>query len=177
LKRFRLRTKFLLSLLVITAGLTSVTLLIVRYDVEKQVRNSLQEDLRNSANTYQSFEGAPSRRPFRRGVRPRESPRRRVALLPSDISLDHLRHEIGLGLFVRAGNLCAFTTQWHWAMCESLSPQFLPTGSPTWKTEQGVEFNALLDVLPMLLLQPVVQYYANVEGEGQRAVVFGFRTR
>jgi hypothetical protein len=57
LKRFRLRTKFLLSLLVITAGLTSVTLLIVRYDVEKQVRNSLQEDLRNSVNTYQSFEG------------------------------------------------------------------------------------------------------------------------
>ena len=57
MKRFRLRTKFLLSLLAITAGLTSVTLLIVRYDVEKQVRNSLQEDLRNSVNTYQSFEG------------------------------------------------------------------------------------------------------------------------
>jgi hypothetical protein len=56
-------------------------------------------------------------------------------------------------------------------MCESLSPQ------PRWKTEQGVEFNALLDVLPMLLLQPVDQYYANVAGEGQRAVVFGFRTR
>ncbi len=57
MKRFRLRTKFLLSLLVITAGLTSATLLIVRYNVEKQVRNSLQEDLRNSVNTYQSFEG------------------------------------------------------------------------------------------------------------------------
>jgi hypothetical protein len=28
----------------------------------------------------------------------------KVGLLPSDISLDHLRHDIGLGLFVRAGN-------------------------------------------------------------------------
>jgi carbohydrate-selective porin OprB len=59
----------------------------------------------------------------------------------------------------------------------SLSPQFLPPGTATWKTEQGVEFNALLDVLPMLLLQPVVQYYANVGGGAQRAVVFGFRTK
>jgi porin len=59
----------------------------------------------------------------------------------------------------------------------NLSPQYLPPGSPPWKTEQGVEFNALLDVLPMLLLQPVVQYYANVGGGTQRAVVFGFRTK
>ena len=58
----------------------------------------------------------------------------------------------------------------------NLSSQFLP-GMPAWKTEQGVEFNALLDVLPMLLLQPVVQYYANVGGGAQRAVVFGFRTK
>jgi hypothetical protein len=28
----------------------------------------------------------------------------KVALLPSDISLDHLRHDIGFGAFVRAGN-------------------------------------------------------------------------
>jgi len=56
------------------------------------------------------------------------------------------------------------------------SPQFFPPGMPA-KTEQGVEFNALLDVLPMLLLQPVVQYYANVGGDKQRAVVFGFRTK
>jgi carbohydrate-selective porin OprB len=59
----------------------------------------------------------------------------------------------------------------------SLSPQFLPVGAPAWKTEHGVEFNALLDVLPMMLLQPVVQYYANVGGGAQRAVVFGFRTK
>ena len=59
----------------------------------------------------------------------------------------------------------------------SLSAQFLPRGMTGWKTEQGVEFNALLDVLPMLLLQPVIQYYANVGGGTQRAVVFGFRTK
>jgi porin len=59
----------------------------------------------------------------------------------------------------------------------SLSPQFLPPGMPAWKTEQGVEFNTLLDPLPMLLLQPVIQYYANVGGGAQRAVVFGFRTK
>jgi porin len=59
----------------------------------------------------------------------------------------------------------------------SLSPQFLSPGMPPWKTEHGVEFNALLDVAPMLLLQPVIQYYANVGGGVQRAVVFGFRTK
>src|SRR5271170_4669830 len=59
----------------------------------------------------------------------------------------------------------------------SLSPQFLPPGMPAFKTEQGVEFNTLLDPLPMLFLQPVGQYYANVGGGVQRAVVFGFRTK
>ena len=59
----------------------------------------------------------------------------------------------------------------------SLSSQFLPVGAPPWRTEQGLEFNMLLDVLPMLLLQPVVQYYANVGGGLQYAVVFGFRTK
>jgi len=59
----------------------------------------------------------------------------------------------------------------------SLSQQFLPPGTSARETEQGVEFNALLDVLPMLLLQPVMQYYANVGGGAQRAVVFGFRTK
>jgi len=59
----------------------------------------------------------------------------------------------------------------------SLSPQFLPPGMPPWKAEHGAEFNVLLDVGPMLLLQPVIQYYANVGGGAQRAVVFGFRTK
>jgi signal transduction histidine kinase/CheY-like chemotaxis protein len=52
----RLRTKFLLSLLAISAGLTAATLFIVSYSVKKQVRTGLQDDLRNSVNTYQSFE-------------------------------------------------------------------------------------------------------------------------
>lgn len=59
----------------------------------------------------------------------------------------------------------------------SLSSQFLPSGAPPWRTEQGLEFNALLDVLPMVLLQPVVQYYANAGAGPQHAVVFGFRTK
>jgi len=59
----------------------------------------------------------------------------------------------------------------------SLSPDFLRPGMSSLKTEQGVEFNTLLDVAQMLLLQPVIQYYANVGGGTNRAVVFGFRTK
>ena len=59
----------------------------------------------------------------------------------------------------------------------SLSSQFLPRATPAWKTENAVEFNTLLDPLPMLLVQPVIQYYANVGGRAQRSVVFGFRTK
>ena len=56
LSKLRLRTKFLLSLLAISAGLTAATLLIVSYSVRKRVRESIREDLRNSVNTYQSVE-------------------------------------------------------------------------------------------------------------------------
>jgi porin len=59
----------------------------------------------------------------------------------------------------------------------NLSSQFLQPEAPSWKAERAVECNVLLDVAPMLLLQPVVQYYANVGGGPQRAVVFGFRTK
>ena len=58
-----------------------------------------------------------------------------------------------------------------------LSQQFVPQGTPAWKPEHGFELNALFDPLPMLLLQPVVQYYENVGGRTGRAVVFGFRTK
>jgi hypothetical protein len=58
----------------------------------------------------------------------------------------------------------------------SLSPQFLPSSAPAWKTERGTEFNALFLVGP-LLLQPVIQYYADAGGGSQRAVVLGFRTK
>ena len=56
LPRVRLRTKFLLSLLVVSAGLTTGTLLVVRNAVEKRVRESIREDLRNSVQTYESFD-------------------------------------------------------------------------------------------------------------------------
>lgn len=59
----------------------------------------------------------------------------------------------------------------------SLSQAFVPAGLTPWKVENGVEFNTLLDPLPMLLLQPVVQYFENVGGRSGRAVVFGFRTK
>jgi porin len=58
-----------------------------------------------------------------------------------------------------------------------LSQQFVTQGAAPTKPEHGIEFNTLLDPLPMLLLQPVIQYYANVSGRTQRAVVFGFRTK
>jgi porin len=58
----------------------------------------------------------------------------------------------------------------------SLSSDFLPPGTVAWKTEHGVEFNVLLNYGPFLV-QPVVQYYANVDGIGGHAVVAGFRTK
>jgi carbohydrate-selective porin OprB len=59
----------------------------------------------------------------------------------------------------------------------SLSQQFRPLGMPAFQPESGFEGNVLLNVAPMLLLQPVVQYYENVGGGSKRAVVFGFRTK
>jgi porin len=59
----------------------------------------------------------------------------------------------------------------------SLSQQFVPEGTPQFRPEHGVEFNALLDPLPMLLLQPVIQYYVNASARSGHAVVFGFRTK
>jgi porin len=58
-----------------------------------------------------------------------------------------------------------------------LSQQFVPAGSPPWKPEHAIEFNALLDPLPMLRLQPVIQHYTNVGARSGHALVFGFRTK
>jgi porin len=57
-----------------------------------------------------------------------------------------------------------------------LSSDFRPNNATTWNTEHGVEFNVLLAKGPMLL-QPVVQYYANAGGGSENAVVVGFRTK
>lgn len=58
-----------------------------------------------------------------------------------------------------------------------LSSDFRPNNATTWNTEHGLELNMLLDVAPMVLFQPVVQYYANAGGGSEDAVVVGFRTK
>ena len=58
-----------------------------------------------------------------------------------------------------------------------LSPQFQTHSTAPWRTEQAVEFNTLIGVLPMMYLQPVIQYFANDGGGSQRSLVFGFRTK
>jgi porin len=58
-----------------------------------------------------------------------------------------------------------------------LSADYQPAGSPAFKVEHGVEVNSMLHVTRSVLLQPVVQYYANVGGGPHRAVVFGVRTK
>jgi porin len=58
-----------------------------------------------------------------------------------------------------------------------ISQQFVPNGAQPWKPERAVEFNTLLDVAPMVLVQPVIQYYENVGGRTQHVVVIGFRIK
>ncbi|HVR26855.1 MAG TPA: ATP-binding protein [Candidatus Polarisedimenticolia bacterium] len=54
--RTRLRTRFLLSMLLITAGLTAMSLLVVRQSVQRHVREGIVQDLRNSVTTFQNFQ-------------------------------------------------------------------------------------------------------------------------
>jgi signal transduction histidine kinase len=53
--RLRLRTRFLISMLVVTAGLTTISLLLVRRSVEQNVRQSIAVNLRNSVSAFQDF--------------------------------------------------------------------------------------------------------------------------
>jgi signal transduction histidine kinase len=53
--RLRLRTKFLLSMVLISAGLTTLSLLSVRQSVQSEARQEIVADLRNSVSTFQSF--------------------------------------------------------------------------------------------------------------------------
>jgi len=55
LPRLRLRTRFLLSMILVTAGLTTTSLLLVRRSVEANVRQSIAENLRNSVSAFQDF--------------------------------------------------------------------------------------------------------------------------
>ncbi len=54
--KIRLRTKFLLSMVVISAGLTSLSLLLVRQSVQSEVKQQIFFDLQNSVSTFQSFQ-------------------------------------------------------------------------------------------------------------------------
>ena len=54
--KLRMRTKFLLSMLLISAGLTCTSLLLVRHSVRKQVKKEIFADLRNSVSTFQNFQ-------------------------------------------------------------------------------------------------------------------------
>jgi len=54
--KLRMRTKFLLSMLLISAGLTSTSLLLVRHSVQAQVKREIFSDLHNSVSTFQNFQ-------------------------------------------------------------------------------------------------------------------------
>ena len=54
--RLRLRTKFLIAMLLTSAGLTAITLLIVQRTVETQVRHGLGSDLANSVETFRNVQ-------------------------------------------------------------------------------------------------------------------------
>jgi signal transduction histidine kinase len=54
--KLRLRTKFLLSMLLISAGLTATSLLLVRHIVQNQVKQSIVGDLQNSVSTFKNFQ-------------------------------------------------------------------------------------------------------------------------
>jgi len=52
----RLRTKFLLSMVAVSAALTSTTLYVVRRTVQQQVRQEIQRDLQNSVSAFRNFQ-------------------------------------------------------------------------------------------------------------------------
>jgi signal transduction histidine kinase len=54
--KLRMRTKFLLSMLLISAGLTSTSLLVVRHSIQTQEKKEIFSDLQNSVSTFQNFQ-------------------------------------------------------------------------------------------------------------------------
>jgi signal transduction histidine kinase len=52
----RLRTKFLLSMVAVSAALTFTTLYVVRHTVQGQVRLEIQRDLQNSVSAFRNFQ-------------------------------------------------------------------------------------------------------------------------
>jgi len=56
MSRWRLRTKFLIAMLITSSGLTAVSLLIVQRTVASHVRRGLSGDLANSVETFRNLE-------------------------------------------------------------------------------------------------------------------------
>lgn len=56
MKGLQLRTKFLLSMLLVSLALTGTTLLVVRRTVQEEARREIQRDLKNSVLTFQSVQ-------------------------------------------------------------------------------------------------------------------------
>ena len=54
--RVRLRTKLILSLILISSGLAATTVLIVRHSVQERAQADIDEALRNSVLTFQNFQ-------------------------------------------------------------------------------------------------------------------------
>src|SRR6202011_662920 len=54
--KFRLRTKFLFSLILVGVGLTASPLLLARQTAERQVRLQIHEDLHNSVYTFHNVQ-------------------------------------------------------------------------------------------------------------------------
>lgn len=52
----RLRTKFLFSMVTVSAALTITTLLVVRDSVQREVRLGIQHDLENSVSAFHNFQ-------------------------------------------------------------------------------------------------------------------------
>ena len=95
---------------------------------------------------------------------------------PADVNLNNRALTAGLRfnepLPVRFHNTISFGY-----VRNSLSSQFAPAYGRPWKSENGFELNALLQVTRMLLFQPVIQMFENAGGGTGRLVVVGFRTK
>ena len=56
MKGLQLRTKFLLSMLLVSLALTGTTLLVVRRTVQEEARREIQRDLKDSVLTFQGLQ-------------------------------------------------------------------------------------------------------------------------
>jgi signal transduction histidine kinase len=116
-RKGRLRTKFLLSLLLVSASLTCSTLLVVRRRVQLQVRGQIRQALRSSVDTFQRFQR--QREPLERSAPlVADEPRLKALMTSEDPATiqdgsTRLWKIIGSDLFVladRSGTLMALHT-------------------------------------------------------------------